>query len=248
MEAQVPPELLSGRSRGAHVKALFESIAGHYDKVNDLMTAGQHRTWKRELVRLLGIAPGDRCLDLCTGTGDLAFLVKAAAGESGNVTALDFSPEMLARARGRSGAEAIAWLEGDALALPFDAASFDHVSVGFGLRNVASLEGALAEMWRVLRAGGTAASLDMAKPSLPLLKPLIRTYEFAIVPRLAQLAGAPGQPYRYLPRSNVEFPDRAGLERLFRQAGFVEVRAHEKAFGAVAIVTGTKPPVGQGDV
>ncbi len=242
MEAQVPPELLTGKSRGAHVKALFESIAGHYDRVNDLMTAGQHRSWKRELVRLLGIEPGDRCLDLCTGTGDLAFLVKARAGESGQVTALDFSPEMMARARSRTGSDAISWLEGDALALPFDEASFDHVSVGFGLRNVSSIEGALAEMWRVLRPGGTAASLDMAKPSLPVLKPIIRAYEFAIVPRLAELAGAPGQPYRYLPRSNVAFPDRAGLERLFKEAGFIEVRAHEKAFGAVAIVTGTKPP------
>ncbi len=244
MEAQVPPELLSGRSRGAHVKALFESIAGHYDKVNDLMTAGQHRLWKRDLVRLLGIGPGDRCLDMCTGTGDLALLVKAAAGPSGTVVALDFSPEMLARARNRPGADAITWLEGDALELPFDAASFDHVSVGFGLRNVAAIEGALAEMWRVLRPGGTAASLDMAKPSLPVLKPLIRAYEFAIVPRLAQLVGAPGQPYRYLPSSNLAFPDRKGLERLFTQAGYVDVRAHEKAFGAVAIVTGTKPSEG----
>lgn len=231
----------SGGGRAAYVRSLFDAIAGRYDAVNDLMTGGMHRIWKRDVVRLLGVAPGDRVLDLCTGTGDLALRHARAVGLTGQVVAVDFSPEMLARARVRRGAQAIEWQEGDVLALPFEDASFDRVSVGFGLRNVADLPRALAEMLRVLKPGGTAASLDMAKSGLPVLKRVIHAYEFAIVPRLAQMAGAPEEPYRYLPQSNLAFPDRAGLACCFEQAGFARVRAHARGLGAVGIVIGTRP-------
>ncbi|MBU6428640.1 MAG: ubiquinone/menaquinone biosynthesis methyltransferase [Cyanobacteria bacterium REEB65] len=233
--------LPTGEERAAYVRSLFDGIADRYDRMNDLMTVGLHRSWKRDLLRQVGVRPGESVLDVCTGTGDLALLLKEAVGPGGSVKAIDFSAQMLEQAKGRPGARDVDWLAGDATALPFADASFDRVTVGFGLRNVASLGAALAEARRVLRPGGSAGSLDLSKSRVRGLAKVIHVYEFMFVPLLARLSGAPEAAYRYLPESNRAFPDRAGLVAQFESAGFSRIVAHNRAFGAIAIVTGTKP-------
>ncbi|MBM3270748.1 MAG: ubiquinone/menaquinone biosynthesis methyltransferase [Candidatus Sericytochromatia bacterium] len=221
------------------VRRLFDAIATRYDRLNDLMTMGRHRAWKREVVSRSGAVPGSRVLDLCTGTGDLALGLAAAVGPDGKVTAVDGSEEMLALARRRPGAARVSWLRADALALPFAPAAFDGVTVGFGLRNLWALDAGLAEIRRVLRPGGRAVSLDLSKPRAGLLARLARAYEAHVVPGMAILAGAPAAPYRYLAASNEAFPDRPGLMAHFERAGFAQVGGLDLGLGAVAIVWGT---------
>lgn len=225
-------------ARAAQVRGMFDRIADRYDRINDLMTLGRHRAWKRQLVKLVGIGPGDRVLDLCTGTGDLAVLAARAADPGGHVTAVDFSPEMLERARRRHAPSPanIEWKRADALFLPFDDATFDAALVGFGLRNVSDLDRALRELHRVLRPGGRLGSLDLGKPRNPLLKAAADLYSFRTVPLLATAAGAPRDAYEYLPASNLAFPDQRELARRLESAGFTGVSVHDRAFGAIALL------------
>lgn len=226
------------------VRGMFDTIAGRYDLINDLMTAGRHRAWKRQLVRLVGVKAGDHVLDLCTGTGDLAVLAARAAGPLGRVTAVDFSAEMLDQARRRHGLGPgtgscchIEWAQGDALDLPFADAAFDGALVGFGLRNVADLDRALRELHRVLRPGAGFGSLDLGKPRNGILKLASDLYSFRAIPVLAGLAGAPRGAYEYLPESNRAFPDQRQLADRLAAAGFSDVRVHDRAFGAIALLT-----------
>ena len=226
------------------VARMFDGIARRYDRINDLMTMGRHRAWKRLLVGALDLREDSVVLDLCSGTGDIALLEAVAVGPRGRVTGLDFSEGMLAIARTRAPGGTVSWMQGDATALPFADASHDAASVGFGLRNVADLDTALREAFRVLRPGGRFASLDLGKPDNLLLRLGTRVHESWIAPMLAFLAGGSWSAYSYLPRSNRHFPDQRALAERFRAAGFAEVRVRDLGLGAVALVTGTKPVPG----
>ena len=209
---------------------MFDRIAPVYDVMNRVMTAGLDLRWRRIAAQSV-VSPGDRVLDGCCGTGDLAV---AAARAGGTVTGLDFSLRMLERARRKL--PTATWIEGDLLDLPFDAGSFDVATVGFGVRNVADLEGGLAELRRVLVPDGRVAILEITQPR-GLLAPFYRVWFDRIVPLLGKLLKG-GAAYTYLPASVRRFPGPDELAGLMRAAGFADVRYRTFAGGIVALHIG----------
>jgi demethylmenaquinone methyltransferase/2-methoxy-6-polyprenyl-1,4-benzoquinol methylase len=209
---------------------MFDRIAPVYDAMNRLMTAGLDRRWRRETAAAV-VRPGDRVLDVCCGTGDLAL---AAAEAGGEVTGLDFSEAMLVRARRKE--PALEWVSGDALALPFADDSFEAVTIGFGLRNLADAERGLAEMRRVLSPGGRVAILEITRPR-GIVRPFYRFWFDGVIPLAGKVLPG-GSAYSYLPASVRRFPDPEGLAKLMGDAGFGDIRWRLFAGGIVALHTG----------
>lgn len=217
----------TGRLPADGVQRMFDRIAPVYDAMNRVMTAGLDRRWRRITVEQV-VRRGDRVLDACCGTGDLAI---AARSRGADVVGLDFSEAMLERARSKS--SDIDWVRGDVLALPFDDASFDAVTVGFGVRNVEDLEACLHELRRVLRPGGTVGILEITRPRGPLA-PFYRLWFDRVVPALGRVLPG-GSAYTYLPASVRRFPGPEELAALLGTAGFVAVRFRLFAGGIVAL-------------
>ena len=213
------------------VRTMFDRIAPVYDVMNRVMTAGLDRRWRRLTVEEV-VQPGARVLDACCGTGDLAV---EAEREGGLVTGLDFSGEMLVRARRKS--ETIEWIRGDLLALPFEAGSFDAATVGFGVRNVADLGQGLRELRRVLRPGGRLAILEITQPRGPL-KPFFSLWFDRIVPLLGRVLPG-GKAYTYLPASVRRFPGAEDLAALIDESGFEGARFRLFGGTIVALHTAT---------
>jgi demethylmenaquinone methyltransferase / 2-methoxy-6-polyprenyl-1,4-benzoquinol methylase len=226
----------SGTLPETQVRAMFDRIARIYDPINTLMTAGLHHAWRRRAVDLARVGPGSRALDVATGTGDLA-LELAARGAA--VTGMDFSPGMLELARAK--APGIAFEEGDALALQYDDASFDAVTVGFGARNFADLDRGLAEMARVTKPGGRVVVLEITTPERPPLSWFFRAWFDRIVPMLGRVAGE-SVAYTYLPSSVRRFPAPPALAESMAAAGLTDVRWLLTAGGIIAIHSGTRTP------
>jgi demethylmenaquinone methyltransferase / 2-methoxy-6-polyprenyl-1,4-benzoquinol methylase len=221
----------TGRLAGPDVRSMFDRIAPVYDLMNRVMTAGLDQRWRRETVKAV-VRPGDRVLDACCGTGDLAVAaLKAGAGE---VVGLDFSPRMLERARSKQ--QTVTWIEGDVLALLFPDGDFDAATVGFGVRNVADLPGALGELRRVLRPQGRVGILEITTPT-GALAPFYRLWFDRVVPLLGKVLKG-GAAYTYLPASVRRFPPPAELAVLLEQAGFTGVSYRTFAGGIVALHTG----------
>jgi demethylmenaquinone methyltransferase / 2-methoxy-6-polyprenyl-1,4-benzoquinol methylase len=212
------------------VRAMFDRIAPVYDAMNRVMTAGLDGRWRAATAAAV-VRPGDRVLDSCCGTGDLALACLRAGGQ---VTGLDFSERMLERARAKS--PDVEWVQGDALALPFEDASFDAATVGFGVRNLADLEGGLRELRRVLRPGGRLGILEITRPR-GVLAPFYRLWFDGVVPLLGRVLPG-GSAYTYLPASVRRFPGPEDLAALLRDSGFEDVRYRCFAGGIVALHTG----------
>jgi demethylmenaquinone methyltransferase / 2-methoxy-6-polyprenyl-1,4-benzoquinol methylase len=219
----------SGRLEPDAVERMFDRIAPVYDAMNRTMTAGLDRRWRRITAEAV-VNSGDDVLDACCGTGDLAI---AAARRGARVTGLDFSERMLERARRK--APDLTWVRGDVLATPFADGSFDAVTVGFGVRNVEDLEGALAELRRVLRRGGRLGILEITRPR-GVLAPFYRFWFDGVVPLLGKVLPG-GRAYTYLPASVRRFPGPAELADLIARAGFRDVRVRLFAGGIVALHT-----------
>jgi len=220
----------TGRLAPQDVRTMFDRIAPVYDLMNRVMTAGLDQRWRR-LAAEAAVRPGDRVLDACCGTGDLAV---AAFRAGGAVTGLDFSEAMLERARRK--APQLEWVRGDLLALPFDDGSFDAATVGFGVRNVDDLPRALAELRRVLRPSGRLAVLEITTPRGPL-RPFYRLWFDRVVPLLGRALRG-GSAYTYLPASVRRFPGPEERGRLMGEAGFGAVRFRLLAGGIVALHVG----------
>jgi demethylmenaquinone methyltransferase / 2-methoxy-6-polyprenyl-1,4-benzoquinol methylase len=212
------------------VRTMFDRIAPVYDAMNRLMTAGLDQRWRRLTVQAV-VSPGDRVLDACCGTGDLAI---AAHERGAHVTGLDFSERMLERARRKE--PAVAWMQGDALSLPFADGSFDVATVGFGVRNLADLERGLRELRRVLRDGGRVGVLEITRPK-GILRHFYALWFDRIVPLLGKLLPG-GAAYTYLPASVRRFPGPEELAALMAEVGFAEARFRLFAGGIVALHTG----------
>ena len=221
----------SGRLPVEGVRAMFDRIAPVYDAMNRLMTAGLDRRWRAATVRE-AVRAGDRVLDACCGTGDLA--VAALHAGAGEVVGLDFSERMLERARRKE--PRIEWLRGDVLALPFDDASFDAATVGFGIRNVDDLGAGLGELRRVLKPGGRLGILEITTPR-GALAPFFRLWFDRVIPLLGRVLPG-GRAYTYLPASVRRFPRPEELAAILRDAGFGEVRFRLFAGGIVALHVG----------
>lgn len=233
---QVPEE-----EKAEKVAGVFRSVAGRYDLMNDLMSAGMHRLWKRFAVEVSGVRSGGRVLDVAGGTGDLSSLFAARVGASGQVWLTDINGAMLTRGRDRLLDEGrlIPAVQCDAERLPFPADFFDCVIVGFGLRNMTHKEMALAEMLRVLRAGGKLLVLEFSQIWGPL-KPLYDAYSFKALPLLGKLVTGDADSYRYLAESIRRHPGQEELKRMMEQAGFGRVDYHNLSAGVVALHLGCK--------
>ena len=231
---QVTPEEKTRRVRG-----VFDSVATRYDLMNDLMSLGMHRAWKRFTIAASGVRPGARVLDVAGGTADLARLFAARVGPTGSVVLTDINGAMLAAGRDRMLNEGrlMPAVQCNAEALPFPAASFDCVSIAFGLRNVTRKDVALAEMRRVLRPGGVALVLEFSRIAAPLA-PAYDWYSFNVLPRLGKWIANDDASYRYLAESIRVHPDQEGLKRMMEQAGFDRVEYHNLAAGIVALHIG----------
>ena len=212
------------------VRSMFDRNAPVYDLMNRVMTAGLDQRWRRLTVRLV-VSRGDRVLDACCGTGDLAV---AARNAGADVVGLDFSARMLERARRKD--PSLEWVQGDMLELPFESGSFDAVTVGFGVRNVADLERGLAELRRVLKPGGRVGVLEITRPRGPL-RLFYRLWFDVLIPLAGKVLPG-GSAYTYLPASVRRFPGPDDLAELLRKLGFAEVTYRLLGGGSVALHTG----------
>jgi len=240
--------------RAPKVRAMFSRLAWRYDLVNDVMSFGLHLVWKRQTVDIaLAGKTRPRVLDLCCGSGDLCFLESARGAAS--VVGADFTLPMLAVARKRSlagegscrpgrgdGRRGAQWVNADALSLPFADASFDVVTISYGLRNVADLPRAVAEMRRVLAPGGRCVVLDFGKPDAALPGVLYGAFLRTMMPAVGWLFHGDPQTYLYIPESLKRFPAQRGVERLMRDAGFDRVHYENRLLGTMGINVGEVTP------
>jgi demethylmenaquinone methyltransferase/2-methoxy-6-polyprenyl-1,4-benzoquinol methylase len=229
----------SGTLPENQVQSMFDGISGVYDRMNSVMTAGMHHRWRERAADLSAVGPGDRVLDVATGTGDLAIELARRVGETGEVVGMDFSEGMLELARAK--APGIRFESGTALDLAYADGEFAAATVGFGARNFSDLGGGLAEMRRVVRPGGRVVVLEITTPQKPPLSWFFRMWFDTIVPGLGKVAGD-SDAYTYLPSSVRRFPGPRDLGGELVAAGLIDVRWVLTAGGIIAIHAGTVPP------
>jgi demethylmenaquinone methyltransferase / 2-methoxy-6-polyprenyl-1,4-benzoquinol methylase len=229
------------RDKSQRVRAVFDSVAGNYDLMNDLMSLGLHRIWKAYAVAVAAPKAGERVIDIAGGTGDLAAALAARAGPTGCVVHTDINAAMLGAGRDRlvDKGLSVPTVLCDAEALPFADGSFDLATVGFGLRNMTHKERALAEMARVLRPGGRLVVLEFSRVAEPLRKPY-DWYSFHVLPRLGQWVAGDGESYRYLAESIRMHPPQAELKAMMKASGFGHVDVHNLSAGVVAVHVGLR--------
>jgi demethylmenaquinone methyltransferase / 2-methoxy-6-polyprenyl-1,4-benzoquinol methylase len=230
--------------KAQRVRAVFESVAGNYDLMNDLMSGGAHRLWKRFTLSQTGLRPGHRALDVAGGTGDLAAGMAAQVGDSGLVVLTDINAAMLSEGRDaltdRGLVGNVRYSLANAERLPFPDASFDCVTIGFGLRNVTDKQAALQSMARVLKPGGQLLILEFSHPTAPGLKPIYDAYSFSVLPWLGKMVAKDEASYRYLAESIRRFPNQDSLLGMMQSAGLENCRYHNLSGGIVALHRGYK--------
>lgn len=231
---QIPVE-----EKAAKVAAVFDSVASRYDLMNDLMSAGIHRLWKRFTILASHIKPGHAVLDLAGGTGDMARLFAQQVGVQGSVYLADINASMLSHGRDRllnlGLSKNIFYIQANAEHLPFAENSFDHICIAFGLRNVTDKSAALQSMYRVLKPGGQALILEFSKPTAKTLQTVYDTYSFSVLPRLGEWITQDAASYQYLAESIRMHPDQEKLRSLITAAGFDRCEYHNLTGGIVAL-------------
>ena len=236
---QVPPEEKADR-----VREVFDSVANRYDLMNDLMSLGIHRLWKRMAVELAGVRPGQKVLDLASGSGDLAARFAGLVGPDGLVVLSDINAAMLEQGRTRMADRGLAgnveYAQLDAETIPFPDNSFDCISIGFGLRNVTDKQQALRAMHQALKPGGRALILEFSQPRNKPLKAAYDLYSFQLLPLIGRLVARDADSYRYLAESIRMHPDQETLQAMMEQAGFERCDYHNLTGGIVAVHRGFK--------
>jgi demethylmenaquinone methyltransferase/2-methoxy-6-polyprenyl-1,4-benzoquinol methylase len=228
--------------KARRVRGVFDSVAGNYDLMNDLMSAGTHRLWKRFTLGLANLRPGQRALDVAGGTGDLARGLARQVGTQGLVVLTDINAAMLGRGRDRlidAGCiDNVRYVQANAERLPFPDGSFDCITIGFGLRNVTDKPAALAAMHRALKPGGQLLVLEFSRPRAPGLKPLYDAYSFKVLPLIGRVVAGDEASYRYLAESIRMHPDQETLLEMMQDAGLEGCRYHNLSGGIVAVHRG----------
>ena len=237
-------EKVPWREKARRVRGVFDSVAGNYDLMNDLMSAGTHRLWKRFTLSITGLRPGQRALDVAGGTGDLAAGLARQVGERGLVVLSDINSAMLRRGRDRLTDSGILgnvqFVQADAERLPFAGDTFDCITIGFGLRNVTDKPAALAAMRRVLKPGGQLLVLEVSHPVAPGLGALYDAYSFRVLPLLGRIVARDESSYRYLAESIRMHPGQEALLQMMQAAGLEGCRYHNLSGGIVAVHRGYK--------
>lgn len=235
-------EEVSWQDKARRVRGVFDSVAPNYDVMNDLMSGGLHRLWKSFALSQTHLRPGQRALDVAGGTGDLTRGLAKQVGQQGLVVCSDINAAMLSQGRDRlidSGLlQGVYYVQANAECLPFADASFDCVTIGFGLRNVTDKSAALRSMRRVLRPGGQLLVLEFSTPTAPGLKPLYDAYSFKVLPVLGRLVARDADSYRYLAESIRKHPDADTLRDMMQDVGFEDCRYHSLTGGIVALHRG----------
>jgi len=235
-------EKVPWREKADRVRGVFDSVAQRYDLMNDLMSVGAHRLWKRFTLACTGLRAGQQALDVAGGTGDIAAGMARQVGTTGLVVLTDINAEMLVRGRDRLLNEGFVAntrvVQADAECLPFRDAQFDCVTIAFGLRNVTDKPAALASMRRVLRPGGQLIVLEFSQLAVPALRPLYDAYSFQVLPRLGQLVTGDAASYRYLAESIRKHPDQETLLGMMRDAGLENCSYQNLSAGVVAVHRG----------
>ncbi len=237
-------ETVAEQEKAAKVAGVFHSVADKYDVMNDLMSLGIHRVWKRYTLSLSGVRAGQRVLDIAGGTGDLAAKFSGMVGASGEVVLADINASMLRRGRERLINKGLVgnlrYVQANAESLPFPDNHFDCITIAFGLRNVTHIDAALRSMQRILKPGGRLLVLEFSKPVLPGLKPFYDLYSFSVLPILGKLIANDESSYRYLAESIRMHPDQATLANMMREAGLERCDYHNLSGGIVALHRGYK--------
>ena len=230
--------------KAGKVADVFHSVAGKYDLMNDLMSLGIHRLWKRYTIELSGVRPGNRVLDIAGGTGDLAAKFSRMVGSEGEVVLADINDSMLKVGRERLADRGVAgnvrFVQANAECLPFPDDYFDCITIAFGLRNVTDKEKALRSMFRVLKAGKPLMVLEFSKPTIKPLAPVYDAYSFRILPKLGKLITGDSESYKYLAESIRMHPDQETLKNMMQDAGFIQCDYHNLSAGIVALHIGYK--------
>jgi len=231
--------------KAGRVAGVFHSVAARYDLMNDLMSGGAHRLWKRFTVELAGVRPGAQVLDIAGGTGDLSRAFARRVGPEGLVVLADINESMLKVGRDKLTDQGLAgnlhYVQADAQCLPFPDNHFDCISIAFGLRNVTDKDLALRSMLRVLKPGGRLLVLEFSKPIYPLLERAYDAYSFKLLPLMGKLVANDADSYRYLAESIRMHPDQDTLKAMMDSAGFVNTEYHNMTGGVVALHKGIKP-------
>ena len=230
---------MTGTLEETQVRAMFDRIAGLYDRMNTVMTVGLHHQWRRRAADLAALGPGNRVLDVATGTGDLAIALAERVGDDGEVVAVDFSERMLELARAKANGLPIRLQIANALALPFGDDEFDAATVGFGARNFSDLDRGLREMVRVVRPGGRVVVLEITTPHRAPLSTFFGLWFDRAVPALGRAAGDP-EAYSYLPSSVRRFPPAQELAAVMWRSGLADIRYLLTAGGIIALHVGVR--------
>ncbi|MCI0401119.1 MAG: bifunctional demethylmenaquinone methyltransferase/2-methoxy-6-polyprenyl-1,4-benzoquinol methylase UbiE [Gammaproteobacteria bacterium] len=235
---------VSPEEKTRRVMGVFNAVASHYDVMNDLMSFGVHRLWKRFAVHLAGVRSGQQVLDVAGGTGDLAYHFAKIVGPKGRVVLTDINPSMLSRGRSalidRGLVANIHYVQANAEHLPFGDNIFDCVTIAFGLRNVSDQRAALAAMYGSLKFGGRLVILEFSRVRLPLLRRIYDAYSFRVVPWLGKVVVGDDASYRYLVESIRKHPDQESVVKLMSEAGFRSIDYYNLSGGIVAIHRGNK--------
>ncbi len=235
-------ERVNWADKAQRVRGVFDSVAGRYDLMNDLMSGGLHRLWKRFTLECTGLRPGQQALDVAGGTGDLSIGMARQVGPHGLVVLTDINGQMLSRGRDRlidAGiVENARVVQADAERLPFADSSFNCVTIGFGLRNVTDKSKALASMRRVLKPGGQLIVLEFSEVAIPALKPIYDTYSFKVLPQLGEWIAGDADSYRYLAESIRKHPNQETLLGMMRDVGLEDCRYQNLTGGIVAVHRG----------
>ena len=236
-------ETVPENEKAGRVQGVFSSVANKYDIMNDVMSGGVHRVWKDAMMDWLAPRPGQRLLDVAGGTGDISFRFLKRAGH-GHATVLDLTEPMLVEGRKRAEAAHLSdnldWVVGDAMALPFEANTFDVYTISFGIRNVTRPQNALAEAFRVLKPGGRLMVLEFSQIPNPMMQAAYDAYSFNVIPRMGQIVAGDRDSYQYLVESIRKFPDQETFLQMVKDAGFGNAKYRNLTIGVASLHSGWK--------